>query len=176
MKNKKKINRLIIDFILLSILVCIDQFTKYLAIIKLKDNDSFVIIKNVFELHYLENSGAAFGLMKNQKIFFIFVGIIMLFITTYVIVKVPATKKYNPLQITLVVIAAGAIGNMIDRLRFDYVVDFFYFELINFPIFNVADIYVTVAATVLIFLFLFYYKEEDLNFLSIKQKKYREMK
>ena len=56
---------------------------------------------------------------------------------------------------------SGAIGNFIDRVRQGYVVDFFYFSLINFPIFNVADIYVTAAAFLLIFLCLFYYKEED---------------
>ena len=56
---------------------------------------------------------------------------------------------------------AGAIGNFIDRIINQYVVDFFYFKLINFPIFNVADIYVTVAAVFMLFLGLFYYKEED---------------
>ena len=58
---------------------------------------------------------------------------------------------------------AGAIGNFIDRVMRNYVVDFFYFSLIDFPIFNVADIYVTVAAFAMIFLGLFYYKEEDFN-------------
>ena len=65
---------------------------------------------------------------------------------------------------------------MIDRFRFDYVVDFFYFELINFPIFNVADIYVTCATILLAVLLLFFYKEDDLKFLSIRPKKFREVK
>ena len=76
----------------------------------------------------------------------------------------------------LSLIAAGAIGNMIDRIRFDYVVDFIYFVLINFPIFNVADIYVTVSTVALVVLLLFVYKENDLNFISFKQKRYREIK
>ena len=76
----------------------------------------------------------------------------------------------------LSLIAAGAIGNMIDRIRFDYVVDFIYFVLINFPIFNVADIYVTVSTVILVILLLFVYKEEDLSFISFKQKRYREIK
>jgi signal peptidase II len=76
----------------------------------------------------------------------------------------------------LVFIAAGAIGNLIDRVRLDYVVDFFYFSLINFPIFNVADIYVTFAAVVLVILLLFVYKEEDLEFLSFRTKKFRDVK
>ena len=80
------------------------------------------------------------------------------------------------MHLLLSLIAAGAIGNMIDRIRFDYVVDFIYFVLINFPIFNVADIYVTVSTVVLVFLLLFVYKENDLSFISFKQKRYREVK
>ena len=77
----------------------------------------------------------------------------------------------------LVLIASGAAGNMIDRIRQDYVIDFIYFVIINFPIFNVADIYVTVATFVFVLLFLFYYQENDFNFLSFRQqKKFREFK
>lgn len=73
-------------------------------------------------------------------------------------------------------ISAGAIGNMIDRIRFDYVVDFIYIVLINFPIFNVADMYVTFATVILVFQVLFVYKDNDFNFLSFNQKKFRELK
>ena len=72
-------------------------------------------------------------------------------------------KKYLPLRICAVLIVGGAFGNCIDRIRLNYVVDFFYFKLIDFPIFNVADIYVTVAAFLLVILILVYYKEEDLE-------------
>ena len=75
--------------------------------------------------------------------------------------KLPATRHFFWLNAVAVLFFAGAIGNFIDRVRQGYVVDFFYFSLINFPIFNVADIYVTAAAFLLIFLCLFYYKEED---------------
>ena len=76
------------------------------------------------------------------------------------------------MHVLLAVIIAGGIGNMIDRFRLDYVVDFISFVLINYPIFNVADIYVTVAAFGMIFLGLFYYKNEDyeLIFPSKKEK------
>ena len=71
-------------------------------------------------------------------------------------------------------IAAGAAGNnLIDRVRFDYVIDFIYLVVINFPIFNVADILVCVATFFLVILLLFVYKEEDLHFLTLKEKKYR---
>ena len=71
--------------------------------------------------------------------------------------------RFLPLQVCGVLVFAGAWGNCIDRLSHGYVIDFFYFILIDFPIFNVADIYVTVAAFVLVILLLFYYKEEDLD-------------
>ena len=74
-------------------------------------------------------------------------------------------KKYRWLRFILVLLTAGALGNLIDRLRLNYVIDFFYFELINFPIFNVADIYVTVGMALLLILVLFYYKEEELEVL-----------
>ena len=76
----------------------------------------------------------------------------------------------------VILVLSGGIGNMIDRIRYDYVVDFIYFVLINFPMFNVADIYVSVSTVVLVILLLFYYKENDLNFISFKQKRYREIK
>ena len=66
---------------------------------------------------------------------------------------------------------SGAIGNLIDRCFRKYVVDFFYFKLIDFPVFNVADIYVTSAAIVLIILIMFYYKEEDFDFMKISKNK-----
>ena len=67
---------------------------------------------------------------------------------------------------------AGAIGNLIDRMIHHYVIDFFYFSLINFPIFNVADIYVTLSAIALILVIFFYYKEEDYAvFFSSKKSK-----
>ena len=75
------------------------------------------------------------------------------------------------MHILLVLIASGAAGNMIDRVRYDYVVDFFYFVLINFPIFNVADIYVTVATFLFAILILFYYKENDFSFLASDSKR-----
>ena len=73
-------------------------------------------------------------------------------------------------------IAGGAIGNMIDRLQHDYVVDFIYIVLINFPIFNVADMYVTFSTVLLIIQILFVYSENDFHFLSFKKKKFRELK
>lgn len=174
--NKSKVKWLVFDLLFLIILVAIDQITKYAAVIKLKNQPAFNIIDGVLEFNYLENRGAAFGMLQNQKMFFVFVALVFLGVITYVLVKVPVEKKYNRIHILLVLIAAGAIGNMIDRLRLDYVVDFIYFVLINFPIFNVADIYVTFSTVILVIQVLFVYKDNDFDFISFKQKKYRELK
>ena len=156
-------------FIGMILLIILDQVTKYLAIIKLKGKEPFTIIPKVFQLQYLENSGAAFGILQNQRIFFVITAVITLTIIFILIFRIPTNKKYKPLLYILMFISAGAIGNLIDRIRFNYVVDFFYFELIDFPIFNVADCYVSVSAVFLIILFLFYYKDEDFDFLSFKK-------
>lgn len=78
------------------------------------------------------------------------------------------------MRIVLVFLSAGAIGNLIDRSVNKYVVDFLYFELIDFPIFNLADCYVTGAAAFLIILCLFYYKDEDFAFLNRKEEQKHE--
>lgn len=132
--------------------------------------------EGVFELHYLENRGAAFGMLQDQKVLFILIAMIILAVIVYVLFKTPYQKMYTKLHITLVLIAGGAIGNLIDRLRYDYVVDFLYFSLINFPIFNVADIYVTLSSIYLVILLLFVYKESDLEFLTFRTKKFRDIK
>jgi signal peptidase II len=93
--------------------------------------------------------------------FFIVITIVVVALLYLLYLRVPQTKRFRYFNWILLAFIAGAIGNCIDRSVNQYVVDFFYFKLINFPIFNVADIYVTVSAVMLILLFLFYYKEAD---------------
>ena len=174
--RKQKLNLLLTDLFLFVLLIVIEQVTKYMAVVHLKNQAAIPLIDGALELRYLENRGAAFGMLQNQKVFLIFVAVIILIIFTYILVKTPAQKKYIWGHTALVLIAAGGAGNMIDRIRLDYVVDFIYFSLINFPIFNVADIFVTVGTILLVILLLFIYKEEDLYFLSFKTKTYREIK
>ena len=169
--NKKKIVCLILDVILFSILVYADQITKHLAVIHLKDKPALILMDNVFELHYLENRGAAFGMLQNQKVLFIVVAAVMLTAIIYTLLKLPREKHYVPLELLLVVVASGAVGNLIDRVSLNYVVDFFYFKLIDFPIFNVADVYVSVSCVLLAVLLVFFYKEKDFDFLKKAKKK-----
>ena len=145
------------------LLIFFDQWSKYLVVNHLKGQNPIPLISGVFELQYLENRGAAFGIFQGKRGFFLVITVIILLIAVWFYRKLPLSRKCLPLRIVTVVLAAGAVGNMIDRVVNNYVVDFFYFKLINFPIFNVADIYVTVGAIGLIIFLLFYYKEEDLN-------------
>lgn len=151
--------------------VVLDQYTKLLAVKHLKDAP-IPIIKDVFELQYLENRGAAFGLFQNQQLFFLITATVLLILGSILYVKMPFDKRMIPLRVCIVLIASGAIGNMIDRIKLNYVVDFLYFKLIDFPIFNVADIFVTVATFGLGALVLFYYKEEEIDsFFQLFSKK-----
>lgn len=168
--NNKKYLHFFMVLVAVIVLVCIDQITKYLAVLNLKGQEDFILIKNILELHYLENKGAAFGMLQNQKMFFVIITMIIIAFIIYVIFKLP-NKGYKLFEITLMFILSGAIGNFIDRIRFDYVVDFIYFKLIDFPIFNVADIYVSVFTFVLIVLLVFVYKENDFEFLKLKKSK-----
>ena len=177
--NKKEVNRgkmLLIDALFAIVLLAFDQLTKYLAITHLKGKSAYVLIDGVLELQYLENRGSAFGMLQNQKFFILFVGIVFMLVLLLFLIKLPEQKKFCMVHILLAAIIAGGLGNMIDRFRFDYVVDFISFVLINYPIFNVADIYVVIATIGLFILFLFVYKEKDLEFLNFKQNRYREMK
>lgn len=174
MDKKRKI-LLFVDVLVVLLLVGLDQATKYLAVIKLKGRDAFPVIPQVLEFKYLENRGAAFGMLQNQKVFFICMEVLILLIVCYILAKCPAQKKYRLGRICMIGIAAGDVGNMIDRVVQDFVVDFIYFVPINFPIFNVADIYVTLSTIGLVILLLFVYKEQDLSFLSFQQKKLRDV-
>ena len=165
-KNNSRGQLYLAGALLAAILIGLDQATKWFAVAKLKGNDAFVIIKGVFELHYLENRGAAFGVMQGKKVFFIIITIVMVLFLIYAFGRIPAEKRFYPLHAICITLFAGAVGNFIDRVVHNYVIDFFYFSLIDFPIFNVADIYVTCAVALFVILFLFYYKEAELDRLS----------
>lgn len=149
------------------ILILLDQFTKHLAVQHLLPlQGGKVLIPGVFRLLYLENRGSAFGILQNKQTFFIIFTIIVLIAILIVYSRIPKTARMLFLRIDLILIFAGAIGNFIDRIRQGFVVDFLYFELIDFPIFNVADIYVTTGCFLLILLLLFYYKDDELSFFK----------
>ena len=174
-KNIKLV--LFFDFVLAILLIIIDQITKRWASTSLKQNGPIQIINNVLEFYYLPegNKGAAFGMLQGQQVLFLIIAIVVVVAIAYLLVKIPLESRYLPMRILLVFIAAGGIGNMIDRAVLNYVVDFVYISIINFPIFNVADIYVSVSTVILALYVVFYYKDEDFKKIEvlIKNKKER---
>lgn len=167
---KKEIKYHLGGLLAMVLLVVLDQGTKLLAVRHLKGQQPFVILDGVFELHYLENRGAAFGILQGQKGIFFFCTAFVLAVLCFYYHRMPAGKRYAPMRLVGILLGAGAIGNLIDRMAQSYVVDFLYFKLIDFPIFNVADIYVTFGAVLLAVLIFFVYREEELTFFSLKKK------
>lgn len=152
----------------------LDQWTKYLAVHYLADSTGFAVIPGVFELYYLENRGAAFGLLTNQQWFFIVVAALMILFSVYVYLLLPEDRYYGCLRIVCVLVTAGAIGNMADRIFQGYVIDFLYVSLIDFPVFNIADCYVCISAALTVLLLFTRYKDEDFAFLIPGRKKKEE--
>ena len=154
--------------LLILFLVLLDQGTKYLAIRYLRGSSGMSLIDNVLNLRYLENRGMAFGLLQNKILFLVLTCIVFFVAIIYLFIKAPATVYYRPLLYTAAIVFAGAMGNFIDRVFRGYVVDFIYFSLIDFPVFNVADIYVTVGVALFAILYLIT-GEEELSCLSGKK-------
>ncbi len=161
-------------------LVIIDQLSKYLAATYLKGKSDFKIIDNILSLHYLDggNTGAAWGIFSGKRFLFIIFTLIATFFICIFIRNLNRlyfeTKKtiYNILNVFFIVLMSGAIGNFIDRVVHGYVIDFIYFELIHFPIFNIADCYVTVSCIAIIIICLFKIKEDEFNkIIQLKKQK-----
>ena len=190
--EKKDKKTIMFSSCFLLFLIGLDQLTKYLAVVFLKDNPPIPIIKDVFELRYLENTSAAFGMdpisllqgifqfevfEQNPELylhfrmgFFYILTITMIAVFVWIFIKIPKVKRMLYLDLILIFLTAGAIGNLIDRITQQYVVDFLYFILIDFPIFNVADIYVTCSAITFLVLGIFYYKDEDIELIFPSKK------
>lgn len=152
--------------LLFVILVAIDQAVKFWVRQTLMNKNPLIFIPDVFSFQYHENTGAVWGIMSGKAQFLsIFTLIILLFIV-FLYLKIPQDRKFKALRIITVFILAGAVGNLIDRIFLGHVVDFIYFELINFPLFNVADSYLTVSCILLFLLAVFYYKDSDFAFLD----------
>lgn len=154
-------------FICVFFMTLLDQITKLLAVEQLKEQESFVLIKGVLELSYLENRGMAFGLLQGKIPYFIVMCLLFFAAVLYVFIKVPKNRYYAPLMTVLFVLLSGALGNFIDRVFRGYVVDFIYFCLIDFPTFNLADIYVVCGGILLLLFVCFLYRDDrDFDFLK----------
>lgn len=136
-------------------LVGLDQWVKYWAETSLQTMGDISLWSGVFHLAYVENRGAAFGMMQGKQWFFIIVTVVVLGGILWYWRKIPINKTGLWMKVALVLVISGAIGNLIDRVWLNYVRDMFYFILIDFPVFNVADICVVVGVILLIPIILF---------------------
>ena len=175
LKNGKEIfhrngRLLAMDAVVMLVMLLADQFTKYLAITRLKGSPAVVLIDGVLELQYVENTGMAFSLFRDKKIFILLMGCIVMAVILFFLFRIPDSRRFRIVHILFAALIAGALGNIIDRIRFDFVVDFISFVLIHYPVFNVADCYIVVSAILLFILFMFVYKEEELEFLTLRKK------
>ncbi len=152
---------MIISLLVVLALIAVDQLSKLVALDKLKDGASIVVIKGLLSLTYVENRGAAYGMLQGGRIFFIPLTLIVLGCIIYYYIKLPKTKVYTWVRVAMVLITAGAIGNLIDRAFRGFVVDFFQFTFIEFPVFNVADSCIVVGTIFLAILLLFFVKDES---------------
>ena len=121
--------KLIIFLFCSLILIFIDQLTKRLVTKYLFNGNKIVVLKDIFEIFYLENRGAAFGILQGQRELFFIITIVVLLMLFIFLFRLPYKKKYMPLYIVLILIFSGAIGNFIDRITKGYVVDFLYYLL-----------------------------------------------
>ena len=150
----------VIMIICMLILIGIDQLTKVWAVNTLGNGMDIKLWEGIFHFHYISNYGAAWGILSGKKIFLIGLTSLIIIGMIWYMRRLPHTVWGKWGRVAFILIISGAIGNLIDRLFLGYVRDFLYFILINFPIFNVADILVVVGVGLLMIIMLFGELEE----------------
>ena len=138
-QKKKRINS-IVGILSLFLILLIDRVSKSVIVSRLAPGESIPIIKNILHITFVKNTGAAFGLFKNSTYFFITVSVIAVIIIGVVLVKVARKGNFPEKPVfyySLILIMAGALGNLIDRISLRYVIDFI--DVRIWPVFNIAD-------------------------------------
>ena len=133
-----------------TILVIIDQYVKNLVVANIELGKQIPLIDNFFSLTYVRNYGAGFSIMQHETAFLTALSIIAIIILSYMLIK--AKKSDTVSIISYILIISGALGNLIDRVRLGYVVDFLDFNIFgyDYPVFNIADSFITVGCFILI--------------------------
>ena len=132
------------------VLIVMDQVTKWIVVNQIPYGKSISIIPNFFKLTYVKNTGAAWSLFMGNQVLLITMTIAVLFFFFFYLYK---KEDINKLDILIYGgLLGGIFGNLMDRIRLNYVIDFFDFMIFhyNFPVFNVADIFIVLAGIVLI--------------------------
>lgn len=137
--------------ILIVLILALDQLTKSIVVRSLSPNDSAPVIKGIFHLTLIHNRGAAFGILQNHVFLFALTACFAIALILINLKKIRFEKRFSLQKLSLGLIMAGAAGNLIDRLRLGYVVDFLDFRI--WPVFNIADSAITIGAILLCWAF-----------------------
>lgn len=143
------------------LIVCADQITKYLTIVHIPLGDIIPVWDGVFHFTYLRNTGMAFSMLEGGRWFFLVLTVVAL-----ILMVLAVRKKWvdHPTGLwALAAIGGGAIGNLIDRIRFGYVIDMIEVEFMDFAVFNVADSFVVCGAILLVIYVFFFDKPKKEN-------------
>lgn len=175
LKNKKFLSIILVVSIFVATLL-LDLLTKGLIIPNHipKVGDNIDVIPGFINFIYVKNTGAAWGMFAGRPIFLIIISILVLgLLLAYYGLRIKRTNEKSSVLfgISIGLIAGGCIGNLIDRIIFGYVRDFINFQFMNFPVFNFADIALTVGMAVLVVYFIFFYSKEEKSIKETKQNK-----
>lgn len=145
------------EFLIIAFIILADQISKYSAVKYLKNSKAKIIIENFFQFNYVENRGAAFGILEHKRMFFIIITLaIIIFLSFYLIKNHSSLSLLSRLSFSMLI--AGAAGNLIDRIRLGYVIDFISFRLkgvYSFPVFNLADTFIVLSTILVVIIILF---------------------
>lgn len=142
-------------WLLVAAIILADQGTKWLAQTRLSQISTYPLIEGVFHLTYVRNTGAAFSILRNQQLLLIVITSAVMVGLGFWLRTLISSGKSTGLLLALSFILAGGIGNLIDRVRLNYVIDMMDFRLINYPVFNVADCFIVVGTVFLGWLVVF---------------------
>lgn len=135
-------------YLIAAVIIALDQWTKQLVVKHMERGESIPLFADVFHLTSHRNMGAAFGILQNQRWLFIVITLAVVIGIVYSLIRIG--KKQPRVSLALSLVLGGAVGNFIDRASTGQVVDFLDFTLINFPIFNVADMAITIGVAILL--------------------------
>ena len=144
----KRFKKKIVMLICCAVLIVADQLTKLWATSSLQDVTSKDFIPGLIDFRYVENRGAAFGMLQNHRWVFIIPTVIIVLVCLYILLF--KNIKNFLFNTAIVLIIAGGIGNLIDRIYFGYVIDFINFTFVDFYVFNIADCCVVVSVCLLV--------------------------
>ena len=136
--------------IIVFLIVLLDQISKYFANVYLNGNDAYQFIPNLLSFQYHENKGAAWGMLADHRWVFMLISTLAIIGIIVFLILTKQEKQSFLFRLSLSFFVGGGIGNMIDRIFLGYVIDFLKFEFIDFPIFNVADSFITCGAFLMI--------------------------